>query len=168
MPIAGGTAECLTQSSGIAINVQPRISPDGKHITFISDRKGQMNVWIMDSDGKNPVSVLLDTKYEYRWPGWTTDGRFLVAVKRPPFTVSGFNSLVLLNRRGGDGIELLKGENGRNPFRSSISGTDASRYYDVYTSAPTSAGTHDVLRGSIQLQRSISKQEWCGRLRWRD
>src|SRR2546426_3362390 len=53
IPIAGGQAECLTQDSGIAINTQPRISPDGKSIAFISDRKGQMNMWVMDSDGKN-------------------------------------------------------------------------------------------------------------------
>lgn len=154
MPIAGGTAECLTQSSGIAINVQPRISPDGKQITFISDRKGQMNVWVMDSDGKNPVPVLLDNKYEYRWPGWSADGRFVIAVKRPPFTVTGFNSLVMLSRGGGSGIELLKGENGRNPYRASISADGRFAYYDVYTSAPNVArGRTDVLRGSIQLHR---------------
>src|SRR5262245_40463461 len=58
MPITGGSAECLTQSTGIAMNVEPRISPDGKSIAFISDRKGQMNVWVMDSDGKNPTPVL--------------------------------------------------------------------------------------------------------------
>jgi Tol biopolymer transport system component len=56
IPIGGGTAECLTQSSGIAMNVQPRISPDGRSITFISDRQGQMNVWTMDSDGKKSAS----------------------------------------------------------------------------------------------------------------
>jgi Tol biopolymer transport system component len=154
MPITGGTAECLTQSSGIAINVQPRISADGKSIAFISDRKGQMNVWIMDSDGKNPVPVLLDARYEYRWPGWSADGRFVVAVKRPPFTVTGFNSLVMLSRGGGDGIELLKGENGRNPFRASMSADGRFAYYDVYTSAPNvGRGRTDVLRGSIQLHR---------------
>jgi Tol biopolymer transport system component/imidazolonepropionase-like amidohydrolase len=154
MPIAGGAAECLTQSSGIAINVQPRISPDGKSIAFISDRKGQMNVWVMDSDGKNPVPVLLDTKYEYRWPGWSADGRFVVAVKRPPFTVTGFNSLMMLSRGGGNGIELLKGENGRNPYRASISADGRFAYYDVYTSAPNvGRGRQDALRGSIQLHR---------------
>ena len=46
MPIAGGQTECLTQDSGIAINTQPRISPDGKSIAFISD-------------GFSPHSVLL-------------------------------------------------------------------------------------------------------------
>ncbi len=37
MPIGGGTAQSLTQSSGIAVNIQPRISPDGKQIAFMPD-----------------------------------------------------------------------------------------------------------------------------------
>src|SRR6516162_8005898 len=36
VPASGGKAECLTQDSGIALNMQPRYSPDGKTIAFIS------------------------------------------------------------------------------------------------------------------------------------
>src|SRR5262245_45961238 len=38
VPAGGGSAECLTEDSGIAINMMPRISPDGKTIAFVSDR----------------------------------------------------------------------------------------------------------------------------------
>ena len=41
VPAAGGDAQCLTQDSGAALNFHPRISPDGKSIAFISDRKGR-------------------------------------------------------------------------------------------------------------------------------
>ncbi len=57
MPASGGKAEFLTQDSGIALNMQPSFSPDGKTIAFISDRKGQNNLWLMDADGKNPRAV---------------------------------------------------------------------------------------------------------------
>ena len=38
LPVAGGTATRLT--SGPAFDSQPRYSPDGKHIVFLSDRGG--------------------------------------------------------------------------------------------------------------------------------
>src|SRR2546423_9954232 len=36
MPSSGGEAQPLTQNSGVALNFQPRISPDGKTIACIS------------------------------------------------------------------------------------------------------------------------------------
>src|SRR5215471_12654215 len=60
MPASGGKADCLTQDSGVALNMNPRFSPDGKTIAFVSDRKGQNNLWLMDADGKNPRAVFTD------------------------------------------------------------------------------------------------------------
>jgi len=60
LPIDGGKAESLTQESGLAVNIQPAISPDGEHIAFISDRKGQKNLWIMNADGSNAQAVITD------------------------------------------------------------------------------------------------------------
>ncbi|MFC4307793.1 amidohydrolase family protein [Steroidobacter flavus] len=45
MPAAGGTAVALTR--GIPFDSQPRVSPDGQWIAFISDRDGDDNLWIM-------------------------------------------------------------------------------------------------------------------------
>lgn len=44
MPSSGGAATVLTQNSGVALNFQPRISPDGRTIAFITDRRGQYNL----------------------------------------------------------------------------------------------------------------------------
>jgi len=45
MPAAGGKATALTQ--GMAVDAQPRFSPDGTRIVFTSDRSGGEGVWIM-------------------------------------------------------------------------------------------------------------------------
>lgn len=151
MPSTGGTAECLTQESGIAINNQPRISPDGKSIAFISDRKGQMNLWVMDADGKNPHPVALDPTVVMRSPVWTADGQFIIILK----TVGLINrSLQMYHRNGGTGIEIVKGEIGRMPSRPTTSADGRYVYYDVYTGRPTGFwGQEDVLKGSVQLHR---------------
>ena len=52
LPIAGGEARALT--SGVAWDMQPRYSPDGKRIAFTSDRAGGDNIWVMNRDGSNP------------------------------------------------------------------------------------------------------------------
>src|SRR5262245_26808823 len=118
VPIGGGQAECLTQESGIALNIQPRFSPDGGTIAFVSDRKGQMNLWLMDADGKNPRPVLIDNTSEYRSPSWAGNGQFLVALKLAPQAAP---SLVMVHRNGGQGIEVQKGEAARIPYRPTTS-----------------------------------------------
>ena len=48
MPIGGGKAEALTQ--GLAYEVHPRISPDGKSLVYISDKSGSQNIWVICHD----------------------------------------------------------------------------------------------------------------------
>ena len=83
----GGEAECLTQESGIAINFHPRYSPDGREIAFVSDRRGQMNLWVMKADGSSPEPVFLDLDTRITEPVWTPDGEHIVAVRNFQTTV---------------------------------------------------------------------------------
>src|SRR4051812_6429566 len=47
VPIDGGQAARLT--SGLAFDAQPRWSPDGSLIAFVSDRSGAQNLWVIDA-----------------------------------------------------------------------------------------------------------------------
>jgi Tol biopolymer transport system component len=42
--IEGGTAHAITH--GLSFNTQPRYSPDGKWLVFVSDRGGANNIWM--------------------------------------------------------------------------------------------------------------------------
>src|SRR5437868_8817181 len=44
LPIEGGTATRII--GGMAFESQPKFSPDGKTIVFLSDRSGAENVWL--------------------------------------------------------------------------------------------------------------------------
>src|ERR1043165_4102082 len=55
MPASGGTATAIT--SGLAYDAQPRFSPDGKHIVFVSDRSGGDNLWMMSLDKSDTIQL---------------------------------------------------------------------------------------------------------------
>ena len=84
MPAAGGHALCLTQGSGVALNMHPRFSPDGREIAFVSDRSGQANVWIMAADGSEPRLLYPDLEHRYATPIWAPDGQSIIATRFAP------------------------------------------------------------------------------------
>ena len=55
MPIEGGKAKAIR--SGLAWEVQPRFSPNGKHISFTSDAGGGDNIWYMKADGSDAKQI---------------------------------------------------------------------------------------------------------------
>ena len=155
MPITGGTATVLTQNSGVALNMQPRISPDGRTIAFITDRRGQYNLWVMDADGGNPRAVFTDLNATAFEPAWTPDGRFIVVRKggrgggegAPPA-----GGLWMYHKDGGSGVPLVAaGTGGVNgaPAWPSISADGKHLYYQV----SMNVDPREPLGGSQQLRR---------------
>lgn len=105
--IEGGEAEALTD--GIEWNFQPRFSPDGAHIAFISDRDGAENIWIMDADGGNPVQVSKEREHLLHNPAWSPDGDYIAARKAYVSRRSiPAGSIWLYHRGGGGGVELVE------------------------------------------------------------
>lgn len=87
MPIEGGDAKPVT--SGLAWDMQPRFSPDGKWLAFTSDRGGGDNIWVIRADaqaGQNAKDSGLRqiSQESFRLlnsPVWTPDGRHIAARK---------------------------------------------------------------------------------------
>ena len=110
MPITGGTAVLL--SGGIAWDIQPRFSPNGKYISYTSDKNGADNIWIMNRDGSNKRQVTKETFRLLNNATWTPNSEYLVARKH--FTGSrslGAGEMWMYSIYGGEGVQLTKRKN---------------------------------------------------------
>lgn len=107
VPMGGGEAKAL--STGMAWDMQPRYSPNGRWIAFTSDRGGGDNIWIMDRDGGNPRQVTKESFRLLNQPAWSPDSDYIVARKHFTSTRSlGAGEMWLYHRSGGDGLQLTK------------------------------------------------------------
>lgn len=158
MPVSGGDATVLTQNSGVALNFHPRISPDGKTIAFITDRRGQYNLWVMNADGSNPHAVFSDLNTTAVEPAWTPDGNYII-VRRGGRGGGegggGGGGLWMYHKDGGTGVQLVGAGGGRGaggngaPSWPSPSADGKYLYYQV----SMTTDTKELLSGSIQLRR---------------
>jgi len=96
MPIAGGKATPLTR--GMAMDAQPRFSPDGKRIAFVSDRSGADNLWIMSLDKKDTVQLTRERVQSFDSPEWTPDGKYVLGSRG--------NNLMMYHVDGGSGVQI--------------------------------------------------------------
>lgn len=98
LPITGGKATPLTR--GMAFDAQPRFSPDGKRVTFVSDRDGGYNLYHMALDKRDTVQVTRGKSNTYESPDFTPDGRYIVVTRNM--------KLHLYHTDGGTGQQLIR------------------------------------------------------------
>ena len=111
MPATGGTATRIT--SGPGFDSQPRWSPDGKRIVFLSDRSGAENIWLMDPDGTKSKALTKGTNNLYASPEWTPDGNYIV-VSRTSGVLGSVYELWLIHKDSGSGAAMLRVQAGPN------------------------------------------------------
>uniref|UniRef100_UPI004047A1A9 TolB family protein n=1 Tax=Roseivirga sp. TaxID=1964215 RepID=UPI004047A1A9 len=80
IPITGGDATQITE--GMQFDSQPRFSPNGKKVIFISDESGGENVWTYDFDTQKKNQVTKGNSNNYQSPEWTPDGKYMIASKQ--------------------------------------------------------------------------------------
>ncbi len=135
LPVSGGKAERIT--SGMALDTQPRFSPDGKQIVFVSDRGGSENVWILET-GKTIVDTTETSKEnglrqltkgkggEYCSPEWTPDGNYVIVSKAHGFTLYQFR---MIHVEGGSGMKLMQKEENKNALGAAFGGGERFIYF---------------------------------------
>ena len=104
LPIEGGQAKLV--DGGMAFDAQPKFSPDGKWIAFLSDREGMENVWIMKADGSEPQQVSKDPNSAFASPSWSPDGKYIF-VSKTNFGI-GPREIWMYHIDGGTGIQVTK------------------------------------------------------------
>jgi Tol biopolymer transport system component/imidazolonepropionase-like amidohydrolase len=134
MPISGGTTTLLR--SGLAYEVQPRFSPNGKYISFTSDAEGGNNIWVMSANGNDAKSITKEKMRLLNNAVWTPDGKSLVARKHYTSQRSvGAGEMWQYPLSGAAGLQLTKRKNDQQDVNDpSISPDGKYLYYaeDMY------------------------------------
>jgi len=143
LPVSGGKATRLTH--GIAHDMQPRFSPDGKRVVFVSDRDGNDNVWVLNVDGGAVTQLTAEKDNVYLSPEWTPDGQYVVVSRADP--LSGLEKLWLYHVRGGRGLVLGSASPALRLLGAAF-GSDA-RY--VWYSQRTGSWTYNAIFPQYQI-----------------
>jgi TolB protein len=108
LDVAGGQARRLTSHSGI--DTSPSFSPDGRQITFNSDRAGSPQLYVMTADGSNPRRISFGGG-AYGSPAWSPRGDLIAfAVLR-----GGYFHIGVMRPDGGDERLLTRSTQDEGP-----------------------------------------------------
>ncbi|QSX37297.1 amidohydrolase family protein [Shewanella sedimentimangrovi] len=154
IPAKGGEAEVLAK--GIAWQMQPVYSPDGKYIAFTSDEDGGDNIWVMNADGSNPRPVTKETFRLLNSPAWSPDSQYLVARKH--FTASrslGAGEVWLYHIAGGEGVKLTERPNDQKDLGEPAYSPDGRYIYFSQDDTPgkTFHYSKDSVAGIYKIKR---------------
>ncbi|MGE0103617.1 MAG: amidohydrolase family protein [Blastocatellales bacterium] len=105
LPIAGGEAKLIV--GGMSFDTQPKFSPDGKLIAFLSDRSGAEHLWVCKPDGSDPKPITKGRSagmLMFVSPSWTPDGDYILASKSERGI--GTFHVYMYHKDGGTGVSV--------------------------------------------------------------
>jgi Tol biopolymer transport system component/DNA-binding winged helix-turn-helix (wHTH) protein len=100
---ATGEAKLHLYSS--AGEAQPRFSPDGRRIVFVSTRSGSMQLWVAAADGSNARQLTNLAADAVTFPSWSRDGERIVFYT----SVNGEFQIYTVDADGGPPTPVVQG-----------------------------------------------------------
>ena len=125
--------------------MQPRFSPDGEQIVFVSDRSGDDNIWVMPAGGGEPAQISKGIGSSFVSPEWMPDGKYIVVSRSAPF--QGLEKLWLYHVDGGTGLEMVGGTGGERFLGAAV---DAAGRY-IYYARRTGTWEYNAILPQYQL-----------------
>lgn len=152
IPLTGGKAKKLTK--GMAYEVQPKFSPDGRSIAFISDKSGSDNIWTMNLSSEEMKQVTEDSNQNFFSAEWSPEGDYLVGAKGRRNI-----KLYLFHKDGGSGAQLIKEPKNLKTIDPAFSHDGKTIYFSRRTGAwnynaqlpQYQIGTYDMEDGNMAV-----------------
>jgi Tol biopolymer transport system component len=135
-------SQMLISSSGR--NYDPRYSPDGQQVAFVSDRSGNMELWVADGEGKDERQL---THMNAPWLGgisWSPDGDQIAFDARP----QGHSALFVIPTSGGE-PKLLE-DNAYEERMPSWSSDGKLLYFNSNRGGSLAAWSRSLADGSVR------------------
>ena len=110
LPVEGGRARPLL--TGRAFQSQPRFSPAGRLLAYVSDESGSDNVWIAATDGSMPRRLTDKVGATMLSPAWSVDGSAIYVTVIASQEFSSFAEIWRFNVESGAGERVVENENG--------------------------------------------------------
>ncbi len=96
--LAGGDATRITSTAAVEMN--PKLSPDGKWIAFSSNRSGSFAVYLVSAQGGTPTRLSWHPSAAFV-RGWTLDGKNILYATGRETAPSNYNRLWTVSTQGG-------------------------------------------------------------------
>lgn len=128
MSIGGGDATAITE--GMQFDSQPRFSPDGQKVIFISDESGGENVWTIDLESKEKTQITKGNNKAYQSPEFTPDGKYMIASRK---TGRNLHKIWLYHIEGGSGQALVKEPNSLRMIEGAFGNDERFIWYTFRT-----------------------------------
>jgi Tol biopolymer transport system component/predicted amidohydrolase len=159
LPLEGGRAKRITE--GLGYDAQPKVSPDGKWIAYISDRDGADNLWVAKVDGTEPRKLSSETQIPLLSPSWTPDSKYVLVSRRAAQA-----EFRMYHIDGGSGVALAaNAPSGQRPEGMGATLSRDGRYL-YFARRPAGAGgafnAYQLVRRDMQSgdMDVITQAEW--------